>query len=113
MAIERDSRDRTFFFCISRGGSARLALVRQTRAATTVPCRSIESYLSMGNNMVARKTGEEEKLRPVLLRANERKRDAEPSHRTQQPRLSYADCSEQLDFNTGINPLPLNFILGE
>lgn len=25
--------------------------------------------------------------------------------------LSYADCSEQLDFNAGINPLPLNFIL--
>lgn len=30
MAIERDSRDGTFFFCISRG-SARLALARQTR----------------------------------------------------------------------------------
>lgn len=25
--------------------------------------------------------------------------------------LSYADCSEQLDFNAGINPVPLNFIL--
>lgn len=28
-------------------------------------------------------------------------------------RLSYADCSQQLDFNVDINPLPLNFILGE
>lgn len=88
MAIERDSRNRTFFFCASRGGSARLALVRQTRGHLG-PCRSIESYLSMGNNMVARKAGEEEGLVCRGPRAEERKRERgamgereKASHRT-------------------------------
>lgn len=65
--------------------------------------------------MVARKAGEAPMCREEV-EERKGKRERRPSHRTRaprQPRLSYADCSEQLDFNAGINPLPLNFILGE
>lgn len=64
--------------------------------------RSIESYLSMEERYETEKETNRKVGRPPSY----------PNGRSQ-PRLSYADCSEQLDFNAGINPLPLNFILGE
>lgn len=83
-------------------------------ATTTAPCRSIESYLSMGNNMARKAEGEED---PGPANRREKQRGGGRRGATErapwQPRLSYADCSEQLDFNVGINPLPLNFIRGE
>lgn len=68
--------------------------------------------------MVARKAEEEEDpCAEVHEQKREAERQRERSRATEraprQPRLSYADCSEQLDFNAGINPLPLNFIRGE
>jgi len=63
--------------------------------------------------MVARKTKKEEDPRmpgSAKKREAERRRNRVTERAPRQPRLSYADCSEQLDFNVGINPLPLNFI---
>lgn len=71
MAIERDggSTGRGLLFLhLERSGSARGWRLYVKLAATTVPCRSIESYLSMGNNMVARKAEEEERLRSANTR---------------------------------------------
>lgn len=91
----------------SRGTvAARGRRLRVKLPATFPRCRSIESYLSMGNNMRSREGQRNERA------AREGETASYPNERSQ-PRLSYADCSEQLDFNADINPLPLNFILRE
>lgn len=65
--------------------------------------------------MMTRERREEEEGPCALpgTEEKERKRSRATERALRQPRLTYADCPEQLDFNADINPLPLNFILGE
>ena len=85
---------------LAKGTIAKLAFARQTRGhVRSVPFHWFVSVI-----------GEQYETEGDERREATSRTETANCPKRSQPRLSYVDCSEQLDFNANINPFPLNFI---